>query len=557
MKRDARSSVAAATIAALAFAACGGSNDASVENPESESESTSTSTSAEQDEVDRPPVTQLEAEPDDSSEDEPVDPPGDGTTLADAAPLLGEPIEWADDKFAWSLDLRGLTDIPSDDPNEGTCVALSGTATPTTIWKFTPWTTFSARPLIELQVDGEPIEQTGFKSGGCDTNTFVNAGYLLFEDMFVSLGSPYNFVATFQFESGDIGDVEAVVFTSTDDSEAVLSYYLPTIADGIAPPVPPAYDYSTFTVLAADVGTISIDAAFDLDDTDDHDIEIQGIVAAPADAIGAADSGPGSCLVIVGSMTMTDTAGAFSANGQTLTSMLIGGHRLNVRNSKCDTSEVESAGYQTIAGSFFRAGTSVDFYEAMFVPESLIDTDVLIGIDDHTNRDTRLLMPTMLDTLPAPLALPDTHTVPPTSGSMTAAPISYQDARSGLPEYTMSAIGFFIGDLNQQRTRRCVHFLATVAADGSPGWGSSLKVLSSGQVHTTRRDDCDGTLLESAGYQRSSDAEFVADIAVPVYASFSLPLDEADMIEGLVIGNQQDPDVLLFDPMFIDVIPAI
>jgi hypothetical protein len=109
------------------------------------------------------------------------------------------------------------------------------------------------------------------------------------------------------------------------------------------------------------------------DSEGDWEVLVEGVIAL--DAVGR--RGGGSCVIVVGTMTPTDTRGALVADGSSapIVSIVVGGRSRSSDFGGCQDDAAELVGYGDPDDADVAAGTSYHFYDATYLPPS-VDADV-------------------------------------------------------------------------------------------------------------------------------------------------------------------------------------
>ena len=553
---------------ALLASACGGSGDSSpfddASNPgtsdESEdSEPQSTEPDPEPDAteapVSEPPATdapdaaETEAEPEPTEEAAPLETvprePGDGTSADQAAALAAAPIAWSQEGATWSFDMAGLLPVSARNEDNGDCLVLFGTATAVDIADWN-WSNPRITPDIDLQVGDELISPNFGNT--CDETATLASDHADESNPRLIAGASISFAYHYPLGEFTLGDVDAIVWGG-DDEDLVQQYYLPTLIDTPPAAVVSAADYSGFTVAPLAGATVRVA------NSDTFDLQFQGVLPVPATQF-AEENGDGECLVIVGSATAVETSRGFATFGGSAIGLLAGGRLLERASLDCDTSEFVAAGYQTLNGVNLTAGTSIDFFEAVFIPDELADSAQLVVTDAFFSDDPQFFEPTPLDAVPPLLAVPDASVIPPTTGSTADGPFTFQEDADDTT-FTISIDGVVNAGTTDDGTLTCFFILGTMTADQEENTHADIGLITSGQYHESAAFDCDGRDVEDAGWESVGFIDFEPGVEVGFNELILVPNVDAGGPQFLVIGDPSaaDPHILL-DPVYLDAIPT-
>ena len=562
--------------AALVLTACGGGSDDSAA-----SEQPDDTTEAETDESDEPETTDDPAETDTPAateapaddepapvetdtttedapaDDEPATPassefperePGDGTTAAQAAAFPDAPFSWSQEGATWEISLDGLLQTTARDPEDGDCLVLFGTATATELgdWR---WSNPRVTPDINLAVGDEPIEA---RRGGCDESAALASDHGAFFDPRLIPGSAYSFSLHYRLDGTSLADIEAIEF-APGDPDAERTYFLPTLIDAAPTAVVPTTDYSAFPATAIEGATVTTP---DGSVRDVHDIEFQGVIAAPG-LSATQDMGEGDCVLVLGSATAVSFKdGSIASFGGHSIGVLAGGRLLDNQQSLCDTSAVEAAGYQQIDQVNLTPGTSIDFFEAVVIPDELADSEQLVVTDSFFADDPQFFSFTPLGEVPAPLAKPDASVLPASAGSMTGGPFVFQEDEDDT-EFTINLEGVVNAGQNDDGTHTCFFILGTATADQEENTDPSIRLSTAGQFHDTAAFECGARDVEDQGWENIGFAEFQSGVELAFFELVLVPNYDADGEQFVVIGDPKSavPHIVL-DPVYLDAVPA-
>lgn len=267
--------------------------------------------------------------------------------------------------YVWNGTILGYTIESANslsDDDVVACVNVFGNVSPEVAEEY-GLTSGGSTPELSLLVDGLLVESNLF---GCDTDQVTEAGYstLFLEQM--TAGSQFPFFVSFELPGRltEPNAVEVIVGdTDSNNYQRIEAAQLDTIpaASFVGAPLPRDAVQQAGTVVSH------------YDSDGDWDVLVEGVVVL--DAVGR--RGGGSCVIVIGTMTPTDTRGALVADASSApsVSIVVGGRSRSSDFAGCQDDAAEEAGYGDPDDADVAAGTSYPFYDATYLPAS-VDADV-------------------------------------------------------------------------------------------------------------------------------------------------------------------------------------
>ena len=292
--------------------------------------------------------------------------------------------------YVWDGTILGYTlesanSLSDDDVQK--CASVVGTISPSVVEDY-GLTDGGSNPEFSLLVDGRIVESSFF---GCGNMSARDAGYgtLLFEQM--TAGSEFPFFVSFELpgELSEPNGVEVIVGDTDGDSyQRIKAVQLDTIPPGAfaGQPLPPDAVQPAGTVVSH------------YDSDSQWEVLIDGVVVL--DAVGRRDGG--SCVIVLGTMTPTDTGGALVADGSDTpsVSVVVGGLSRSSGFAGCQDDAAEEVGYGDPDDADVAAGTTYHFFDATYLPAS-VNADVeAVSIGSAMFDDITLVDAPLLDSIP-------------------------------------------------------------------------------------------------------------------------------------------------------------
>ena len=319
------------------------------------------------------------------------------------APLpVGDPavsgFVYSDYSGEWEGFIAGLveTDKHRWNDEEGRCVVLLGTLTPTEIDDGAVSSGFST-PTVSMIAEGKLIDDN---VNECDTSDIADAGYGWILDAEVTAGTPYPFYTEFFLPGDPTPEIEVIVVGNPTDDNSL--FYEPTILDTIPEPNTSA----TAESVERDVLPVG-DPAVSGFVYSDYSGEWEGFIAGLVETDKHRwNDEEGRCVVLLGTLTPTEIDdGAVSSGFSTPTvSMIAEGKLIDDNVNECDTSDIADAGYGWILDAEVTAGTPYPFYTEFFLPGDPTPEIEVIVVGNPTDDNSLFYEPTILDTIPEPKA---------------------------------------------------------------------------------------------------------------------------------------------------------
>ena len=293
--------------------------------------------------------------------------------------------------YVWEGEIFGYTfesanSLSDDDVQR--CAVVVGTMSPLVAEDY-GLTSGLSNPEISLLVDGRVLESGIF---GCDNDQATDAGYRspLFERM--TAGSEFPFYVSFELPAAlsEPGTIEVIVGdTDNDGYQRIEATYLDTIPPGafLGEPLPLDAVQPAGTLVSHDGGESQ------------WQVFVEGVVVL--DAVGR--SGGGSCVIVLGTMTPTDTGGALVADGSSthpLISIVVGGLARSSDFGSCQDDAAEQAGYEDPFYADVAAGTVYHFYDATYLPPSVDPAVEAVSIGLAMFDDIMLIEAPVLSSIP-------------------------------------------------------------------------------------------------------------------------------------------------------------
>lgn len=302
---------------------------------------------------------------------------------------------------------------------------------------------------------------------------------------------------------------------------------------------------------------------------DTLDAFLAGVVELPLDDYEERD---GRCFAAVGSFTGTALSEGLVVSSFR-TPPLYGAVAGGIAESgfgSCDTTSLETAGYEWTYDVATTIGTTYLFYEPFFVVGADATLDAVVVGDVYFGEDLTFYDATSID---APPAL-TTQVGPSVADGLTLTPVgdpslstftyaseySPDDAWSGtiaglveLPVYDYSA-----------ETGHCYALLGTLVptkveegTTSSPYTTPEFSVIADGREMDSGFGTCDEEALDAAGYGWFLDAEVEVGSTYWFYSPFFIPGDALPRMEVVAVGSTTDADHVLFAPTVLPEVPAV
>jgi len=274
----------------------------------------------------------------------------------------------------------------SDDDVQA-CVSVVGTISPT-IAEEHGLTSGGSTPEFSLLVDGLLVESSMF---GCDNDRARDAGYstLFLEQM--TAGSEFPFFASFELPNGltEPDGVEVIVGDPDSNSyQRIDAAQLDALPQGefVGAPLPLDAVRPAGTVVSH------------YDSDSQWEVIVDGVVVL--DAVGR--KGGGSCVIVLGTMTPTDTGGALVADGSDtpLVGIVVDGLSRGSDFFSCQDAAAEEAGYGDPDDADVAVGTPYHFYDVTYLPASVSVDVEAVSIGLAMFDDITLVGAPLLDSIP-------------------------------------------------------------------------------------------------------------------------------------------------------------
>ncbi len=301
---------------------------------------------------------------------------GDGNDFIDGVPegdvpqSIGGFLHQDFSGDTWTGEIYGIieTEVESFVDEPGTCVLVLGEITPDIVGD-SPISDFTATPAVGVIAGGEYIPDTIIS---CDDTEVEQRGFSWILDAQALADTNIPFYAEI-FIPADQGDITEIVIGNPSFESAVLfpAVELDSIPSpvgltvGEAPAVEPVGPTATFEH-AAFSEAMWTGAIFDVAET----------------TVDAFVSEPGRCVLVLGSLTPTVTAGGPVSRGVDTPpiGVLVDGYLIEA-GTQCETDEVEDAGFDWILDAEVTVGTEYLFYSEYFIPAAFDGelTHVVVG----------------------------------------------------------------------------------------------------------------------------------------------------------------------------------
>jgi hypothetical protein len=292
--------------------------------------------------------------------------------------------------YVWKGTILGYTIESANslsDDDVVACVNVFGNVSPEVAEDY-GLTSGGSTPELSLLVDGLLVESSIF---GCDNELVTDAGYstLFLEQM--TAGSQFPFFESFELPGGlaEPSAVEVIVGdTDSNDYQRIKAAQFDTVPAGsfVGAPLPLDSVQPAGTVISH------------YDSESDWDVLVEGVVVL--DAVGR--RGGGSCIIVVGTMTPTDTRGALVTDGSSTpsVSIVVGGRSRSSDFGGCQDDAAEQAGYGDPDDADVAAGTNYHFYDATYLPPSVAADVEAVSIGLAMFDDVMLVEAPVLSSIP-------------------------------------------------------------------------------------------------------------------------------------------------------------
>lgn len=275
----------------------------------------------------------------------------------------------------------------------------------------------------------------------------------------------------------------------------------------------------------------------------------------------------GRCFFVMGRLTPTrlgeeDISNSFSAP---TIAMVLDGRVIDSTFGECDDEGVIAAGYSWIFNMSVTEGTSFDFYDEFFLPDTGTTEPGPIAVGDTSGGSAIYYQPDLIGSIPTPPA--------PTVG-----PNTFLEGAPALPgsrfTYTEEFAGVtWDGELIAvvetpvatffDIEGTCLTVLGaltpTEITEGAATTGfdtPSVDMIVNGR-QLGSGFGCDEDGLEAAGYDWILNAEVTVGTRFPFYQQFLVPSETVDAIDAVMVGSVFDDQILYYSVPNIGVeIPA-
>ncbi len=250
-------------------------------------------------------------------------------------------------------------------------------------------------PSIGLIADGNLIDD-GISS--CDDEPAAAAGYGWILNAEVTAGTSYPFFAEFALPDPQPAQIEAIVAGSPTGSDAF--FFEATILESA--PAPAITSISPAEIDIAPAGDPSLSAFT-------HN-EIFSDTTWEGYVLGMVETGPGvfaeddgRCVMVLGVITPTETAGAVTSGFDTPSIGVISdGRMINSVVGSCDDEAVRAAGYGWVLDADVTIGTGYPFFAEVLIPGSIPGDLQAIVIGSASGSDASFFEPTVSSEIPQP-----------------------------------------------------------------------------------------------------------------------------------------------------------
>lgn len=474
----------------------------------------------------------------------PDEAPGDGTTAASPAPIVGTELAWTESGAEWDITFEGFVETDRSNPDDGKCASLFGTATLQSLPDGL-WNTSLQQPQFGLLLGGEYVKP---KNNGCSDEVNAAQGYRYDSRLEVIAGTTFPFVAQFQLDDAALADAEALVVGA--EAADVQHFLHATAVTAVPAGQPAAGDLSALAVRPLDV--ISTDAT-----QGQHDVTVLGLVATPATDGALTDEGAGSCVSVITTMTATALTDGAVTDATPSIGLIADGQLLAALGGDCELAPIRDAGFQTVSNIRLTPGTSIDLATNIFVPDALADADLTLAVSLLPQSATQLFaldLP-VSDDFPAPAAPADASVLPTANGPMMPGPITYAPDPEDTT-WTIDAPGLVDGGLTADGRSQCWYAPMTVTPSADESFPPQMSVISDGQA-IVGSNGCAAEDLRAAGWTSFDQLDFTAGTAQAGYASFGVPVDSAGSLQQFVIGAlTTDELIIVRDATLLTAVPA-
>lgn len=260
---------------------------------------------------------------------------------------------------------------------------------------------------------------------------------------------------------------------------------------------------------------------------------------------------PGTCYLVVGEITPGVVLGPVSDEFSTPGVSVIAGGELFDFSGDCESGLAEDLGYSWILNAEAVSGTTIPFYQQVFIPEGQGPVTSIVVGNQFRPDELTVISPTILDSVPVPsgLAVGALPTGPQVGVDSTFTHTELSGETSWVGE--VSAVVEVQRDTFVDESGRCFLVLGSLTPTEVEGLTTTgfdtprIGLLVDGQYQSTGAG-CDTTEVEQQGFDWIFDAEVTVGTEYLFYAEFFIPDAFTGDPTHVIVGREStDADVFV------------